>query len=203
MMLWLVYFVLRGLLHALALSDRSDPEREAELLVLRHRLMILSKGPSRPSIRRRDRTLLAVAHWPRGRRATIPPSWLPRRRRCERVCGIASCLRVGRRTSDLCSEPGRRDSPQAGTAPPNLDLSPQPSDTGAPLRQSARALDNTPVPDALHGNFRHELSGGVHPPHSHVTCMVPGPFEGVGPFPHGLERADGGRCPLPKRCLRA
>ena len=62
MMLWLVYFVLRGLLHALALSDRSDPEREAELLVLRHRLMILSRGPSRPSIRRRDRTLLAVGH---------------------------------------------------------------------------------------------------------------------------------------------
>jgi len=30
MLLWLVYFVLRGLLHALAPSDRSDLEREAE-----------------------------------------------------------------------------------------------------------------------------------------------------------------------------
>ena len=88
MSLWLVYFVLRGLLHALALSDRSDLEREAELLVLRHRLIIPVEGPSRPSIRKRDRTLLAVGHWPRGRRATIPPSRLPRRRRCERVCGI-------------------------------------------------------------------------------------------------------------------
>jgi hypothetical protein len=48
MLLSLVYFVLRRLLHALAPSDRSDLEREAELLVLRHQLKVLSRGVRRP-----------------------------------------------------------------------------------------------------------------------------------------------------------
>jgi hypothetical protein len=43
MLLSLVYFVLRRLLRALAPSDRSDLEREAELLVLRHQLSRCSR----------------------------------------------------------------------------------------------------------------------------------------------------------------
>lgn len=43
MLLSLVYFVLRRLLSALTPSDRSDLEREAELLVLRHQLKVLSR----------------------------------------------------------------------------------------------------------------------------------------------------------------
>ncbi|MQB00654.1 MAG: transposase [Actinobacteria bacterium] len=61
MLLSLVYFVLRRLLHALAPSERSDLEREAELLVLRHQLKVLSRGVRRPSFRRRDRMLFAAA----------------------------------------------------------------------------------------------------------------------------------------------
>ena len=56
-----VYFVLRRLLHALAPSDRSDLEREAELLVLRHQLKVLSRSVRRPAFRTRDRMLLAAA----------------------------------------------------------------------------------------------------------------------------------------------
>lgn len=61
MVLSLVYFVLVRLVHGLALSDRSDLEREAELLVLRHQVKVLSRGARRPPFRRRDRMLLAAA----------------------------------------------------------------------------------------------------------------------------------------------
>ena len=61
MLLSFVYFVLRRLLHALAPSDRNDLEREAELLVLRHQLKVLSRGVRRPLFCRRDRMLLAGA----------------------------------------------------------------------------------------------------------------------------------------------
>lgn len=61
MLLSLVYFVLRSLLSALAPSDRSDLEREAELLVLRHQLKVLSRGVRRSPFRRRDRALPAAA----------------------------------------------------------------------------------------------------------------------------------------------
>jgi hypothetical protein len=60
MLLSLVYFVLRGLLLALAPSARSDLERESELLVLRHQLKVLSRGVRRPPFRRGDRMLLAA-----------------------------------------------------------------------------------------------------------------------------------------------
>jgi hypothetical protein len=60
MLLSLVYFVLRRLLHALAPSDRSELECEAELLVLRHQLKVLSRGVHRPLFRRRDRMLIAA-----------------------------------------------------------------------------------------------------------------------------------------------
>jgi hypothetical protein len=61
MLLSLVYFVLRRLLHALAPSDRSDLEREAELLVLRHQLKVLSSAVRPPPLHRRDRMVLAAA----------------------------------------------------------------------------------------------------------------------------------------------
>jgi hypothetical protein len=50
-----------SLLRAVAPSDRSDLEREAELLVLRHQLKVLSRGLRRPAFHRRDRMLLAAA----------------------------------------------------------------------------------------------------------------------------------------------
>ena len=61
MLFSLAYFALHSLLCALARSDRSDLEREAELLVLRHQLKVLSRGRRRPAFRRRDRMLLAAA----------------------------------------------------------------------------------------------------------------------------------------------
>jgi putative transposase len=61
MVLSLVYLVLVRLVHGLAPSDRSDLEREAELLVLRHQVKVLSRGARRPPFRRRDRMLLAAA----------------------------------------------------------------------------------------------------------------------------------------------
>jgi hypothetical protein len=61
MLFSLAYFVLRSVLRALAPSDRGDLEREAELLVLRHQLKVLSRGRRRPAFRRRDRMLLAAA----------------------------------------------------------------------------------------------------------------------------------------------
>jgi putative transposase len=61
MVLTLVYFVLVRLVHGLAPADRSDLEREAELLVLRHQVKVLSRGARRPPFRRRDRMLLAAA----------------------------------------------------------------------------------------------------------------------------------------------
>lgn len=61
MLLSLVYFTLRRLLHALASSGRSDFGRETEPLVLRHQVKVLSRGRRRPPFRRRDRILLASA----------------------------------------------------------------------------------------------------------------------------------------------
>jgi len=61
MLLSLVYFGLRRVLRALAPSVRSDLQREVELLVLRHQVMVLSRGVRRPPFRRRDRMLLAAA----------------------------------------------------------------------------------------------------------------------------------------------
>jgi hypothetical protein len=60
-LLSLVYFAVRRLLHALAGSGRDDLEREVELLVLRHQLKVLARDARRPPLRRRDRMLLAAA----------------------------------------------------------------------------------------------------------------------------------------------
>jgi transposase len=60
MLLSLAYFILVRLVRALASSARSDLEREAELLVLRHQLKVLSRQVRRPRFRRRDRMLLAA-----------------------------------------------------------------------------------------------------------------------------------------------
>jgi putative transposase len=61
MLLSLVYFVVRRLLRTLAPLARSDMELEAELLVLRHQVKVLSRNAHRPPFRRRDRMLLAAA----------------------------------------------------------------------------------------------------------------------------------------------
>jgi putative transposase len=60
MLLSLVYFIVRSLLSALAPLRRGDLEREAELLVLRHQLKVLSRRARRPQFRRRDRILFAA-----------------------------------------------------------------------------------------------------------------------------------------------
>ncbi len=61
MLLSLVYFVVRRLLCALTPSDRGDLEREAELLVLRHQVKVLSRRARGPLFRRRDRVLAAAS----------------------------------------------------------------------------------------------------------------------------------------------
>ena len=61
MLFSLVYFGLGRLLQTLALTERNDPARDIELLVLRHQLEVLSRQVGRASFRRRDRLLLAAA----------------------------------------------------------------------------------------------------------------------------------------------
>jgi hypothetical protein len=61
MLLSLVYFALRCLLRVTTRSSRDDLEREVELLVLRHQLKVLSRGPRPLAFRRTDRMLLAAA----------------------------------------------------------------------------------------------------------------------------------------------
>ena len=87
---------------------------------------------------------------------------------------------------------------------------------GLRLRTLTVPLPSVPAPSSAVGScarqhactgwiargFRHELRGGVHPPHSQVT-FGPGPFQGVGPYLTGLESPDRGPRPLPDRCLRA
>jgi putative transposase len=62
MVLSLAYFVFRRLLRLLSAGDRdrSDAEREIEILVLRHQLRVLSRGRRLP-LMRSDRILLAAA----------------------------------------------------------------------------------------------------------------------------------------------
>jgi hypothetical protein len=61
MLLSLLYFVVRRLLPALAPSDRSDLEREAELLVVRHQLKVLQRGVRRSPFAGGTGLLLAAA----------------------------------------------------------------------------------------------------------------------------------------------
>src|ERR1035437_6374181 len=61
MLFSLVYFGLGRLPQPLALTERNDPARDIELLVLRHQLEVLSRQVGRASFRRRDRLLLAAA----------------------------------------------------------------------------------------------------------------------------------------------
>jgi transposase len=61
MLLSIMYFLLRRLLHAVAPSGRRRLEQEAELLVLRHQVKVLSRRARRPLFRTRDRMLLAAA----------------------------------------------------------------------------------------------------------------------------------------------
>jgi len=76
MLLSLVYFAVRRLLHLLtARGDRADVARDVEILVLRHQLRVLSRSRRLP-LRRRDRILLAAAGslLPRDRRRSFPVS---------------------------------------------------------------------------------------------------------------------------------
>lgn len=109
MLLSLVYFAMRCLLQTLVPSRRDDLEREAELLVLRHQLMVLSRGARRPPFLRRDRILLAAASriLPRDRwkafvvtprRAPVGPwSWSDASGRTGAAGGQADQGSIGRR----------------------------------------------------------------------------------------------------------
>jgi len=67
MLLSLVYFAVRRLLHLLTLGcERDDLAREIEILVLRHQLRVLARGRRMP-LRRRDRVLLVAASGLTGR----------------------------------------------------------------------------------------------------------------------------------------
>ena len=60
MLLSLLYFAVRRLLHLLNPGDDDRAAREIEILVLRHQVRVLSRG-RRLSLKRRDRVLLAAA----------------------------------------------------------------------------------------------------------------------------------------------
>lgn len=60
MLLSLVYLVVRSPLSAMAPLRRSDQEREAELLVLRHQVKVLARRARRLLFRRCDRIQFAA-----------------------------------------------------------------------------------------------------------------------------------------------
>jgi hypothetical protein len=53
--MWLGYLIARGLVGGLALLARSDPARDAEILVLRHRLAVPRRQVGRPRLTWPDR----------------------------------------------------------------------------------------------------------------------------------------------------
>ena len=57
------YFMLRAVLRIA--PDRDAREREAEILVLRHQLAVLKRTSPRPTLRRRDRLVIAALARPR------------------------------------------------------------------------------------------------------------------------------------------
>jgi putative transposase len=55
----LLYWSLRRLVELLVLRRRSEREKEIEILLLRHQLMVLERQVARPQLRQADRALLA------------------------------------------------------------------------------------------------------------------------------------------------
>jgi hypothetical protein len=56
----LLYWSLRRFLELLVLRRRSEREKEIEILLLRHQLMVLERQVARPQLTQADRTLLAA-----------------------------------------------------------------------------------------------------------------------------------------------
>jgi hypothetical protein len=56
----LLYWSLRRFLELLVLRRRSEGEKEIEILLLRHQLMVLERQVARPQLTQADRTLLAA-----------------------------------------------------------------------------------------------------------------------------------------------
>jgi len=77
----LLYLLLRRLLRLIA-GSTNDLDRDIELTVLRHQLMVLKRQVGRPRLRRRDRLLLAALGrlLPRARPSSfvVSPQTLPR-----------------------------------------------------------------------------------------------------------------------------
>ena len=59
-MVWLFYWSLRRLLELLVLRCRSEREKEIEILLLRHQLLVLEWQVARPQLTQADRALLAA-----------------------------------------------------------------------------------------------------------------------------------------------
>jgi hypothetical protein len=59
MVLALVYWSLRRLLELVALSFRSEREKDIEILLLRHQLQLLERQVARPRLSQADRALMA------------------------------------------------------------------------------------------------------------------------------------------------
>ena len=80
MLFSLLYLVLRGMLRLLPSGD--DPDREIEILVLRHQVKVLRRKAGRPRLRRLDKAFLAAAArmLPRDRQASfiVTPATLMR-----------------------------------------------------------------------------------------------------------------------------
>jgi putative transposase len=100
------YFILRAVLQIAPNTDMR--EREAEILVLRHQLAVLSRTNPRPRLRRRDRIVIA------GLSGLIPKSrWTGFRRHAGNDRAVASRTRAAQMDVPPCT--GRPTTSPSGT----------------------------------------------------------------------------------------
>ena len=115
-----LYWSLRRLLELIVLRFRSEREKEIEILLLRHQLLVLERQVARPELSQADRALLAAfRHMLAGDPAAAEEQL---RARCDGLetrgeRGFLSASRVFARTlstrSASTSSPPARDYPQA------------------------------------------------------------------------------------------
>jgi hypothetical protein len=124
---WLVYLLLRQVLHLLTQLARDDGAKDVELLVLRHQVAVLRRQVHRPDLQPAARVVLAALS-----RLLPRAQWSTFLRHPRHPAALASAtpgpsLDLPAPASRVAT--GRRRDPKAGTAPGRRE-----PDLGAPPR---------------------------------------------------------------------